>query len=104
MPEWLNGPASKTGDSNRFEGSNPSLSFIKKVDPTGVCLFYTNSTGGMRTLYFTTYIFERVKSTAPTRITIVEMVSFLRPCLVAYSPKTNTPHIWFTTRFSCKSG
>ena len=50
MPEWLNGPASKTGDSNRFEGSNPSLSFIKKVDPTGVCLFYTNSTSGMRTL------------------------------------------------------
>ena len=39
MPEWLNGPASKTGDSNRFEGSNPSLSFIKKVDPTGVCFF-----------------------------------------------------------------
>ena len=57
-----------------------------------------------RYLYPIHYILERVNSTAPIKMTTVDMASLMRPPREAYSPNTNTPHSWFTTRFNCKSG
>lgn len=33
MPEWSNGPVSKSGVCHRTEGSNPSLSLKQKAEP-----------------------------------------------------------------------
>ena len=35
MPEWSNGPVSKSGVCHRTEGSNPSLSLKQKAKPFG---------------------------------------------------------------------
>lgn len=39
MPEWSNGPVSKSGVCHRTEGSNPSLSFETNKEPLVGSLF-----------------------------------------------------------------
>ncbi len=40
MPEWSNGPVSKSGVCHRTEGSNPSLSLKQKGPLWGTFLFH----------------------------------------------------------------
>ena len=49
MPEWSNGPVSKSGVCHRTEGSNPSLSLKQKAKPQGFA-FCFNRMNVMRTL------------------------------------------------------
>ena len=48
MPEWSNGPVSKSGVCHRTEGSNPSLSLKRKGSPLGA--LFVLMLNGMRTL------------------------------------------------------
>ena len=49
MPEWSNGPVSKSGVCHRTEGSNPSLSLKQKAKPQGFAFCFTRKLA-MRTL------------------------------------------------------
>ena len=49
MPEWSNGPVSKSGVCHRTEGSNPSLSLKQKAKPQGFAFCFSRNKP-MRTL------------------------------------------------------
>ena len=42
MPEWSNGPVSKSGVCHRTEGSNPSLSFETKSEAEKASFFVSS--------------------------------------------------------------
>ncbi len=50
MPEWSNGPVSKSGVCHRTEGSNPSLSFETKSEAVRLRFLFQVKNWWMRTL------------------------------------------------------